>query len=582
MPKHPHHFAILAIFFSLLSIGLIVVAKVSAKFEGNTGNTTTSSSGSIPAAANNATVASSSNASTTAKDTVTSNGESGSGSGEVEKNASSKAETSKPEACSYTYGSWSACSSSGKQTRTVTSKTPSGCYSSADPILNQSCTYAPPTNQAGACAYTLSDWSSCNSSGTQNREILSRTPVGCNDSNIPNLQRTCAIGSPANVDSSGNTAASKNTSSQNSGVTPAFIFLNINGGEVISGSVKMQGTVNNAQSVEFYLVPTDSNIPKYLGLGKKLDGNVWEYSFDSEKQPNGSYYIRTKIKNAYGSYDGGQRMLILLNAGENSNLVVADSLNNDQENQNTVDSNKEWQKKYFKLDVCVDKNICGGTADPDKDGVNNNDEYRYGTNPANPDSDGDGFLDGDEVKNGYNPLKSSPGDKSDKIIFESPKEKGEINRELYKVNNVEMIQLENGTKKLKISGKGIPNSFVTIYLYSDPIILTVKTNDDGTWSYEVDKDVEDGEHQIYVAVTDNTGKITAKSEPLMFVKTAEAATIIPPAEAAASELASPVENQTRKDIFILLALVVGGLALALASIGLYKHNAFKKEINNQN
>jgi len=565
MPKHPHHFAILAIIFGILSIGLVAVSKVSVKAEGNSGSATGTSS----------------NTSSTANGTTAGNASAGSTDSVVAENNSSeenKSEPNKPEACSYTYSSWSACDSSGKQTRSVTSKTPSGCYSSADPVLRQSCKYVSPENKGSVCAYTLSDWGSCNSSGTQNREIISRAPVGCNDANIPNLQRTCT----ANSSAEGNATTNKGTSSQNSAITPSFIFLNINGGEVISEQIKIQGTVTSAQSVEFYLVSADSNIPKYLGLGKKIEGNVWEYSFDSKKQPNGSYYIRTKIKNIYGSYDGGQRMMIVLNAGENSNLIESEALNSNQGNQNTVESNKEWQKKYFKFEACVDKNICGGMADPDRDGINNNDEYRYGTSPANPDSDGDGFLDGDEVKNGFNPLKSSPRDKSDRMVFESPKENGEINRELYQVNNVEMIQSENGTKKLKISGKGIPNSFVTIYLYSDPIILTVKTNDDGTWSYEVDKDIENGEHQIYVAVTDNTGKITAKSEPLMFVKTAEAATIISPAEASASELASPVENQTKKDIFVLLALVVGGLALALASIGLYKHNAFKKEINNQN
>ncbi len=42
--------------------------------------------------------------------------------------------------------------------------------------------------------------------------------------------------------------------------------------------------------------------------------------------------------------------------------------------------------------------------DFDDDGLTDEEEVQYGTDPENPDSDSDGYLDGDEVKNGYNPL----------------------------------------------------------------------------------------------------------------------------------------------------------------------------------
>ena len=43
-------------------------------------------------------------------------------------------------------------------------------------------------------------------------------------------------------------------------------------------------------------------------------------------------------------------------------------------------------------------------ADNDKDGLNNQDEEYYHTDPNNPDTDGDGYIDGEEVMSGYNPL----------------------------------------------------------------------------------------------------------------------------------------------------------------------------------
>jgi hypothetical protein len=42
--------------------------------------------------------------------------------------------------------------------------------------------------------------------------------------------------------------------------------------------------------------------------------------------------------------------------------------------------------------------------DSDNDGLTNEEEERYGTDPLNPDTDGDGYLDGEEVRAGYNPL----------------------------------------------------------------------------------------------------------------------------------------------------------------------------------
>lgn len=49
--------------------------------------------------------------------------------------------------------------------------------------------------------------------------------------------------------------------------------------------------------------------------------------------------------------------------------------------------------------------------DSDQDGLSDEEEKIYGTNPSNPDTDGDGYSDGAEVRSGYDPLKKAPGDK---------------------------------------------------------------------------------------------------------------------------------------------------------------------------
>ncbi|EKE15653.1 MAG: hypothetical protein ACD_11C00116G0040 [uncultured bacterium] len=49
--------------------------------------------------------------------------------------------------------------------------------------------------------------------------------------------------------------------------------------------------------------------------------------------------------------------------------------------------------------------------DSDQDGLSDEEEKTYGTDPENKDTDNDGYSDGVEIKSGYNPLKPAPGDK---------------------------------------------------------------------------------------------------------------------------------------------------------------------------
>jgi hypothetical protein len=118
---------------------------------------------------------------------------------------------------------------------------------------------------------------------------------------------------------------------------------------------------------------------------------------------------------------------------------------------------------------------------------------------------------------------------------------------------------------IALKGHGLPKSFVTLFIYSEmPIVLTVETDDNGNWSYMLDNNIDNGVHQAYVAVTDNTGKITAKSQPLFFVKTAEAVNVIPPTEASGTAVSSPAS--TRQTPYMLASLIIAAITLLLALI----------------
>ncbi|HEX8932290.1 MAG TPA: hypothetical protein VF810_03995, partial [Patescibacteria group bacterium] len=67
------------------------------------------------------------------------------------------------------------------------------------------------------------------------------------------------------------------------------------------------------------------------------------------------------------------------------------------ENQTSSKIDSSWIQKYFSVTSCVDQSTCGDSADPDRDGLTNLQEFNAKTDPNNADSDGDGLADGDEI-----------------------------------------------------------------------------------------------------------------------------------------------------------------------------------------
>jgi len=78
---------------------------------------------------------------------------------------------------------------------------------------------------------------------------------------------------------------------------------------------------------------------------------------------------------------------------------------------------KEWMKNNQPNKTRFDYQ-SSDMPDFDKDGLPDEIEKLYGTDPHNPDSDGDGYKDGEEIKNGYNPV--GPGKLSENKAFSVP------------------------------------------------------------------------------------------------------------------------------------------------------------------
>ena len=208
--------------------------------------------------------------------------------------------------------------------------------------------------------------------------------------------------------------------------------------------------------------------------------------------------------------------------------------------------------------------------DADGDGVTDYDEqYLYKTDPRNPFTGGGTLTDGERILLGLNPKDSS----TKPVTVESPKKAGEVAKGLFTIETVELIQGDSGDlafvppKHIRVQGVAQPFSFVTLYVYSTPIVVTVRADENGKFEYLFDETLENGEHELFVASVNTTGKILAKSESFPFVKTAEAIEYTP---VIAVHMADPVDTSMQTFITFILILTILVVISAVVWIGVYK------------
>ncbi len=218
----------------------------------------------------------------------------------------------------------------------------------------------------------------------------------------------------------------------------------------------------------------------------------------------------------------------------------------------------------------------GDTVDSDGDGVIDYDEvYVYKTNPFNPFTSGGPLTDGERLLLGLDPTKNT----FDVVPVESPVETETASVNMFAIESISFAQKEEriiyadreGAPKehapIQIIGSAPPFSFVTLYVYSNPIVVTVRADGEGKFVYTLDETIDDGSHEIHVATVNTSGKILAKSEPIPFVKTAQAIEYTP---AMVSEVTGPVDEAMQTGIALALLLFL------VFSIGVVVFIGYKK------
>jgi hypothetical protein len=106
----------------------------------------------------------------------------------------------------------------------------------------------------------------------------------------------------------------------------------------------------------------------------------------------------------------------------------------------------------------------------------------------------------------------------------------------------------------------------------------VRTNATGVFEYTFERELEDGEHQVFVALTDNTGAILAQTDPFRFVKEAEAFTVVETPVTVSEPVLLTSQDDTSSVTTVLgVSLLAIGVLLLLLGLSLKLNSPHRDE-----
>lgn len=118
------------------------------------------------------------------------------------------------------------------------------------------------------------------------------------------------------------------------------------------------------------------------------------------------------------------------------------------------------------------------------------------------------------------PAVYAPVEPQKTVVKELPSsEKTRINDTTTHVTNS-----EDGTTRaaLRFQGQAEPNTDVLVYVFSEPIVLYAKADDNGNWVYDLVDPLAPGNHEAYAVVEEADGTYKKSSAFSFLIKTAEA------------------------------------------------------------
>lgn len=341
------------------------------------------------------------------------------------------------------------------------------------------------------------------------------------------------------------------------------------GGNVVNGEDVYVKANQMVKSVEVRLLREDNPTSLYLGQAKfDLKNAQWVFHWDSTQTPDGKYAILSVVTtNNNEVIQGDKRTIIVKNEkmAQPSSIAAGGKIHAtstvaiQEEDVPRVATHafvdtetfiEQIKKENQRIEEQAKKDIADVLLIPEAAKKDAN-SLAFRTEATKQLEELRTAIDeGDDAKKkeimsdivnmAAMSLKDVPQDVLVKRVEESvakleqvvaEQKNGVVDTENFKVTTVETAEVAarpDGTStasKISFKGKALPNSFATLYIFSIPVVVTVKTDSDGYWNYILDKELEDGEHQVFVAITDVKGTVVVKSEPVPFIKEASAITV---------------------------------------------------------
>lgn len=336
---------------------------------------------------------------------------------------------------------------------------------------------------------------------------------------------------------------------------------------------------------------------EYLGIDEAIIESSAGFSdivnqFVEQLMQENKIEIEELLKRYASAVQAGDKSLVFyaLQQLENKQrLIITSTLQNDDLRSYSDDIEIALKDRMYSLLTQIDafeqsrseESAETSSIDTDKDGISDFDETQeYSTNPLSPDSDNDGFLDGIEIIQGFDPISATT---EGVVTFNSPKDSVEMEREdIIQVTAVSVVtpSSSSGESKVRveISGTSLPDSFVSLFIFSTTTVITVRTDETGAFAHTFEKKLEDGRHDVFAALTDNAGILIAQSYPYSFIKQESVFTSVTGVEGGKKD--SEVERQfvwmpedeSRNDsdniTIIGISVIALGIILLLLSVGL--------------
>lgn len=299
----------------------------------------------------------------------------------------------------------------------------------------------------------------------------------------------------------------------------------------ITGVEKVEVKAEKNSVVDLHLQTTEGNVGTvYLGRVKVDDKEKAEFKWNSKNTPNGDYKL-------FGTVNK-----------ENNTSVIAGPLEVKVDNTATAIAKRVEEKKESAKPVSTKTPSATSRASiiPSASPV------------LEPEATIEDLLEAFEV------VTATTQD----IVFPSEFDPNVISQtSTTQVTEVKNTKNENQDIGLTFSGRAEPNTIITLLVFSNPIVVTVKADANGLWTYTLEKPLTPGKHAVYAVSAKNDGT-TIRSEVADF--------FIAPALAASSnneslQLTSATEDQSIRKLALYTTIVIGsGIAALLVLFRLKK------------